>query len=462
MFLSSAAAVIFVIATIIPTTHGFVINNNNNAVSLKNNGMHPREVIMNHHPYTHHEQRRGLLLFHDDRSHENENRNNNNNNNSHRMDRTNQTTRRDKIMTSSSSSVLPMMVSQLVGSLSMFSPEFLWSMVGTSLGYIKAEYGFSYAYGFGTALSAFSIFRRVSSTAVLSGPTPSVLMTYHACAIMFYGIRLNTFLFLRTRISDRQKQMIQRIEDRTTQRELTSKKNKFVARTPILLSCGILYYCLTLPVLLTGKLGAIMSSVAEGSSSSLLLPGASTLNLITAVIMKVLIGITWSGFLLAAFGDMTKSYVKYQQQNEEYLVTSGIFKYLRHPNYLGEMIGWSANTMCGLIAGTTVLVHLAKAGGIMYSAMTVSILAPMLGSILGWIGIMFVLLNATTNLEKNQQERYCTNNNNNNSEKYRSWIQSSWKGLTFSTRNKNKPVADGVDENEIEMSDIEEDSGSGI
>ena len=111
---------------------------------------------------------------------------------------------------------------------------------------------------------------------------------------------------------------------------------------------------------------------------------------------------------------------------------NSIFKYLRHPNYLGEMIGWSANTMCGLIAGTAVLVHLAKAGGIMYSAMTVSILAPMLGSILGWIGIMFVLLNATTNLEKNQQERYCTNNNNNNSEKYRSWIQSSWKGLTFS------------------------------
>ena len=307
------------------------------------------------------------------------------------------------------------------------APEIWTSLLPTSLGFIKSEYGFSYAYGFGTALSAISVLRRFSTSTSLSSPP---LLLAHTLAIAFYGFRLNLFLFIRTLLSQRQRDMIERIEQKSKDRETESGRNKFVSiRTPILLSTGLLYYALTAPTILIAKLL---------SASDVVLPVWSVPTL------KILIGMIWFGFGIAALGDLTKTYVKQRQNDEHYLVTSGIFALCRHPNYVGEMIGWTANSLCGIVAASILF---------MQDSMKISTLSQWIGQGLGWVGIIFVLLRASTSLEKRQQESY------GNDSKYQNWIKSSWKGWTLP----DKKQDDGQEEHEIEFNDVEEDGlGSGI
>jgi steroid 5-alpha reductase family enzyme len=286
-------------------------------------------------------------------------------------------------------------------------PEIWTSLLPTSLGFVKSEYGHSYAYGFGTALSAISILKRF----------PNSMFPLHACAIIFYGLRLNAFLFLRTLISQRQREMIERIEAKAVKRG-----NRFTTRTPMLLSTGLLYYALAAPALLTAKLSA---DLVPSWGMSLL---------------KTLIGLQWFGFGIAALGDLTKTYVKQTQKDEYYLVSSGIFSMLRHPNYSGEIIGWTANIACAIVAATFLL----KQG------IVISTVSNLVGSALGWMGMLFVLLRASTSLEKKQKETYGSDT------RYQDWIKSSWKGWTLPAEE--EPHADP----HLEFKDVIEDSGSGI
>ena len=71
---------------------------------------------------------------------------------------------------------------------------------------------------------------------------------------------------------------------------------------------------------------------------------------------------------------------------KDHLVTGGLYKWLRHPNYTGEVFGWSASFAAALIAGAA-----AAAGGVLATTTTL-LTNPWIGaSALGWLGIMFVL-----------------------------------------------------------------------
>ena len=306
---------------------------------------------------------------------------------------------------------------------SFVAPEIWTSVLPTALGFYKSEYGFSYAYGFGTAISALSVLKRFNL--FNSGPA---FLKFHALAIVFYGLRLNLFLFIRTFMSQRQRDMIARIEEKALKRG-----NRFKTRLPVLLSTGLLYYALVAPAILTAKL--VGEQLLEGS---------------TAKALKILIGVMWFGFGVAAIGDFTKTYVKYSENDENYLVTSGIFSLLRHPNYTGEMIGWTANSLCGIIAAAELIVHTQGTFGTLSS-----IESQLMGQGLGWVGIFFVLLRASTSLEKRQKESYGDN------PKYQDWVKSSWKGFTLPEPRK-EAAPEAGEANEIEMNDVDEGGGSGI
>jgi protein-S-isoprenylcysteine O-methyltransferase Ste14 len=185
-------------------------------------------------------------------------------------------------------------------------PEVWTSFIPPAMGFYKSEWTVSYGYGFATALSALSLLTRTSLT---NNPTFPI----HAAGLVFYGFRLNIFLFLRNRISSRMKAFQKRIEERAQ-----SRGNR-LSRAPFVLGCGLLYFGLYTPLLLTSMIS-----------------GSTDVPPVLRMVMKVLVAMLWGGYIIGAVADTTKSYVKETEKNGKFLVTSGIFSILRHPNYTGK------------------------------------------------------------------------------------------------------------------------------
>ena len=293
-------------------------------------------------------------------------------------------------------------------------PQELWTnLLPPCLGFYKSEYTVSYGYGFATALTALSILRR-------SGPANgNGLLPFHAGALIFYGFRLNLFLFVRTALSSRMQEFNNNIEERAV-----TKGNRFKTRAPFVLSCALLYYGLSAPLLFTSKMAEIP--------------------LWTNQVLKALIGLQWYGFAMAALGDFTKTFVKRAEKDEHFLVTTGIFSLVRHPNYTGEIIGWTANILCGLIASCFIFKS---------SKITPALLGNLAASALGWVGILFVLLRASANLEERQKKEY------GNDPKYEKWINSSWSGWQLPAK---EVQEEEHEEPHLEVSEENEEFGSGI
>jgi hypothetical protein len=75
-------------------------------------------------------------------------------------------------------------------------------------------------------------------------------------------------------------------------------------------------------------------------------------------------------------------------------------------------------------------------------------------TLVGWIGITFVLLTATGNLEATQKKDY------GDTEKYKRWVKSTWSGWYLPKRSQETV---GSEHHEITLNDETiEESGSGI
>jgi steroid 5-alpha reductase family enzyme len=247
---------------------------------------------------------------------------------------------------------------------------FLACLLPTLLGFYKSEYGVSFGYGLATAISAGIVLQHCSSGS---------LAWWHAAAILFYGIRLSFFLLYRQLFSPRFQEMVQRIENKANAR------GGRLSRTPFILSCASLYFGLVSPAIL-------MCQYSHSCCCRL---------------REVLISLTWLGFLLGAAGDFNKSIMK-AKKGDNHLVTEGVYKFLRHPNYTGEVIGWTSSFFAGLVAAV---------------ATGPPAVGLRLASFAGVVGIDFVLCMATRNLESKQKEVY------GETDEYTEWIQSSWAGF---------------------------------
>ena len=298
------------------------------------------------------------------------------------------------------------------------------SIVPPFLGLLKSEWGVSYGYGFAVAFSAMNVLH--AATAAASAAQLSPIVLFQAAALVFFGLRLNLFLFIRTRLSQRMKEFEKKIEERAMTR------GSRLTRIPFILSCGFLYYGLVCPLILTSQL-----SKAKDVPS------------LAFNVMKVLVAGQWLGYVVAAIGDLTKSYVKLKNNDENYLVTTGIFSKLRHPNYSCEILAWTCNAICGSIAGAYILRTVRP--------LSLSIIATMTTATISWMGIVFVLLRATTSLEKRQKENY------GDSSKYQQWVSGTWSGWTLPDATNETPPPTVENRHEISMdSETEEDLGSGI
>jgi len=303
------------------------------------------------------------------------------------------------------------------------NPGLFTSFLPPAMGFVKTEWTVSYGYGFATALSALSLLSKQQPHQQLT------VTTLHAAALLFYGFRLNAFLFLRNRLSPTYREIGEKIEKRSKERF-----GARISRAPFVLSCGLLFYGLYLPVLLMSKLSSDTVAMKSAAGAGL-----------TA--MKILVGIQWFGYIAAALGDLTKSYVKASEKNGKFLVTSGIFSILRHPNFSGEILSWTCNLLCGALSATYLL----------RSKFSIFILGYLGLSTMGTIGMLFVLLRATLNLEERQQKEY------GDTEKYKEWVKSTWCGWKLSSMENTDAAKKEEEINKITMDEeTEEDSGSGI
>lgn len=282
-------------------------------------------------------------------------------------------------------------------------------LLPTCGGYWSREFGVSFAYGAATSLTAGLILKNQ----ILATSTGWNWAAWHGAAIVFYGVRLSVFLLYRQMKSKRIQEMQKRIEERA---ESTGSR---LARTPFVLSCAYLYYGLCAPLYLTS---AIMSQSLGKLQWT----------------FKGLVGLTWLGFSVAALGDLHKSFVK-GRKGENHLVTGGIFSVLRHPNYTGEMIGWTSSGLAGALAFLT-MKEFTQVKPWFYLGSTA----------LGVSGILFVLLLATRNLERKQKKAY------GEQDAYQKWISTSWGGWQLAEKPP-PPVKP-----HLEVMDTIEDSGSGI
>uniref|UniRef100_A0A7S2N270 Steroid 5-alpha reductase C-terminal domain-containing protein n=1 Tax=Helicotheca tamesis TaxID=374047 RepID=A0A7S2N270_9STRA len=121
------------------------------------------------------------------------------------------------------------------------------------------------------------------------------------------------------------------------------------------------------------------------------------------------------GFLIEAWGDLAKSVGK-ARQGEDALITGGIFRFFRHPNYTGEIIGWVSSCIAAFLS-------VAATNGFKSLSVWKSMAPSLVACVLGASGISFVLTTATAGLESRQLEKY------GDTEEYKDWVKKSWVGF---------------------------------
>lgn len=238
------------------------------------------------------------------------------------------------------------------------------SLLPTLLGIWKTGYAVSYGYG-----------GAVAACAALSLPALRGLAWWHAAALLFYGTRLNLFLLCRELTLPADVHQMQSREATLGQR---------LKRLPVIIACSLLYFLLAAPLRVT-------AAAAPGSRA-----------------VGVAVACSFVGFAVAALGDLQKFATK-SVKGKDHLVTGGLYKFLRHPNYTGECFGWTASFVAALLAGGSVRALLTNPW--------------VAASALGWVGIMGVLAGeAAVGLEKKQKEKH------GGKPEYEAWVRGSWSG----------------------------------
>lgn len=230
----------------------------------------------------------------------------------------------------------------------------------SSIGFKKFVYFLSV--GYGLAVLGIGIFLIVCSIGQfdLFNITGAGFVNYILGALLIlYGCRLAGFLLYRE---------IKSISYRKTLEKVAGKQEKdmpFFVKLIIWLSVGVLYVMQTYPVIL--RVGGSYSSNGIGMIAPLV--GAA---------------IALIGLFMETMADLQKSAAK---KISNTFVSTGLYKYVRCPNYLGEIIFWTGIFFSGIdIYGTS--------------------WASWIISILGYLLIIYVMVSGAKRLEKRQNKNY--------------------------------------------------------
>ncbi len=234
----------------------------------------------------------------------------------------------------------------------MVAPLTFWllfaaAMLISSIGFYKYVYFISLGYGFsiaGLGVIMLIMFRNGLSVG-----------TIIACVLFFiYGIRLGGYLLLReVKSASYRNTMKTEIKD--------GKTMPFGVKCAIWVTCGALYVTQIVPV--------YYRLLNEKGTDKWCIAGL--------VIMAF-------GIIFETVADIQKNAAK--KKNPKRFVDTGLYKFVRCPNYLGEMIFWTGV----LISGANILTGVGQ----------------WIIALIGYIGIIFVMFSGARRLELRQNKNY--------------------------------------------------------
>ena len=242
-----------------------------------------------------------------------------------------------------------------------------WSLLGILLavcavlcavGFYKFVYFLSIGYGFAVAGGGIAVMIMYFIEPVA---TPWWIIVVSAALFVAYGVRLSGFLLIRE---------LKNVSFKKTDvaKETLAKNNEkkmpvFVLAT-IWVSVAVLYTAQVSPMLFR------YTNEAED------------------VIVPVIgFAVSLFGLILEAVADNQKSAQK--KENPNMVATKGLYRIVRCPNYLGEIIFWTGVFVSGITAYATV--------------------GQWITAVLAYICIVYIMFNGAQRLERRQMKRYGDN-----------------------------------------------------
>ncbi len=227
-----------------------------------------------------------------------------------------------------------------------------WSLIGlallvSSIGFYKFVYFISLGYGFSVAVIGVALI-------VLFREIMNPVLLIMCLLFVVYGCRLGGYLLLRElRNASYRNHMKTEVTDGATM--------PFFVKVCIWVSCAVLYVLEVSPVFFRLQNGGAVDTVT----------------VIGAVIMAC-------GILLESMSDHQKSAAK--KINPKRFCDTGLFRIVRCPNYLGEILFWTGV----LVSGVTTL------NGVWQWA----------AAIAGWVCIVYIMFGGARRLEIRQNKNY--------------------------------------------------------
>ena len=242
-----------------------------------------------------------------------------------------------------------------------------WTLLGILLavcavlcavGFYKFVYFLSIGYGFAVAGGGLAIF-----IMYLLNPsaTPIWLVLIQMVLFIAYGVRLSGFLLVRElkNISFKKTDVA-----KDTLAKNNEKKMPVFVLATIWVSVSVLYVAQVSPMLFR----------YTNASADVIVP-------IIGVVISV------AGLILESIADNQKSAQK--KVRPDMVATQGLYKLVRCPNYLGEIIFWTGIFVSGVTTYATV--------------------GQWITAVLAYICIVFIMFNGAQRLEKRQMARYGEN-----------------------------------------------------
>ena len=238
-----------------------------------------------------------------------------------------------------------------------------WSLIGIlaivcaalcAVGFYKFVYFLSIGYGFAVAGGGIAV---LIMALVNPGNTPIWILLIEAALFLAYGIRLSGFLLVREIKSATYKKTFNEVSG-------DGKKMPFFVLFTIWVTVAVLY---------TAQVSPMLFRYSNGSD-----------DVVVPVIGFV---ISILGLVLESVADNQKSAQK--KLRPDMVATEGLYKIVRCPNYLGEIIFWTGVFVSGIT--------------------TYSGFGQWITAILAYVCIVYIMFNGAERLEKRQMKRYGDN-----------------------------------------------------
>lgn len=229
-----------------------------------------------------------------------------------------------------------------------FGVLFLVALACCMIGFYKYVYFISIGYGL-------AIFGQGAAMLLLLRDKLSVPMVFSCLLLMVYGLRLSGYLLYREiKSSSYRRHMKTEIKD--------GSDMKLWLKGMLWIFCGILYLFMVSPIFYRYDNGGTGGTVSF-------------------VIGTVLMA---GGILLESLADLSKS--RQKKNNPKRFCDKGLFRLVRCPNYLGELILWTGVLVVGITSFRTA--------------------GQWIVGLLGYVGIVFVMFSGARRLEVRQNKNY--------------------------------------------------------